>query len=344
MRIIGALSALCLLLAALSSAQGASVTFTNPLLAPGADPWVIVRDGWYYYTDTQVDRIDLRRTRILDELRRAERKTIWRAPASGPNSMSIWAPELHWVGDRWYLYYTATTQDDNDANRRIFVLESETADPFGLWKDRGKLLVPAADDAYAIDGTLHQASDGRLYFLWSGRERSEKGPQNIYIAAMENPWTLRSPRVRISTPEHEWEKHGWEVNEGPEVLERDGRLFVVYSGSGYLTAEYCLGLLEHRGGDLLDSAAWVKSPQPVFSAVLTGSKKVFGPGHCSFFKSPSGNEDWIIYHARSKLDMKRTPRDIRAQRFTWKPDGTPDFGRPVLPGAELTNPAGELEH
>lgn len=332
-----------LLIAALYSfATGAfGAEYTNPLVIPGADPWVVRHEGWYYYTDTRVNRIELRRSKKLAELRDAESKTIWRAPHSGPNSRSIWAPELHRVKNRWFVYYTATDENQSDAKRRIYVLESETTDPFGAWRDRGKLIVPPAEDAYAIDGTLYQQRNGKLYFLWSGRDRSEAGPQNTFIAEMENPWTLRSPRVRISTPEYDWEKHGWAVNEGPQVLEHGNRLYVVYSASGYSTPHYCLGLLTYRGGNLLDAKAWQKSSTPIFTAVLDRSPKIYGPGHCSFFKSPDGREDWIIYHARDLEDIHKRPRDVRAQKFRWAVDGRPVFDRPLAPGVPTRAPSGE---
>jgi hypothetical protein len=90
----------------------------------------------------------------------------------------------------------------------------------------------------------------------------------------------------------------------------------------------------------MDPASWKKSPQPVF----TQSKEngVYAPGHNSFFKSPDGREDFILYHANSKpgLGCGRF-RSPRAQRFSWKKDGTPDFGVPVKEGVELPAPSGE---
>ncbi len=67
--------------------------------------------------------------------------------------------------------------------------------------------------------------------------------------------------------------------------------------------------------------------------------KAFGPGHNGFFKSADGKEDWIIYHANLEPGQgcgnRRAPR---AQPFTWKADGTPDFGRPVKAGVEIPGP------
>ena len=323
-----------------ATTAAAQPTFTNAIVIPGADPWIVIKDGSYWFTATAGNRIDIRRSRTLAGLGAATPATIWRAPATGPKSRDVWAPEFHRVGKRWLVYFTATDEQSTDANRRIYALESATDDLQGRFIDRGRVAVPG-DDHYAIDGTLLQRSDGRLFFLWSGRERSEKGPQNIYIAPMSDPWTINGPRVRLSTPDHDWEKHGWHVNEGPEVLQQGGKTFVVYSGSGYTTPEYSLGLLRNTDGDLLNPLSWTKSVTPVFAAYEGKDGQVFGPGHNGFFKSPDGSEDWIVYHAWDKRDTRGLQRSARAQRFTWRADGTPDFGRPIPPGVPLPVPAGE---
>jgi hypothetical protein len=76
-------------------AAGTKETFTNPVLPSGPDPWVAQRDGWYYYTNTLGDRIALWKTRDMAWLADASPVTVWRAPENGPNSTSVWAPELH---------------------------------------------------------------------------------------------------------------------------------------------------------------------------------------------------------------------------------------------------------
>ncbi|HTE12138.1 MAG TPA: family 43 glycosylhydrolase, partial [Chitinophagaceae bacterium] len=63
-------------------------------------------------------------------------------------------------------------------------------------------------------------------------------------------------------------------------------------------------------------------------------------GHNSFFVSPNGKENWILYHANTNpgdgCGNKRSPR---AQRFTWNTDGTPHFGTLVKEGTVLAAPA-----
>ena len=128
------------------------------------------------------------------------------------------------------------------------------------------------------------------------------------------------------------------VNEGPQFLQHNNRLFIVYSASGCWTDAYALGLLSFDGSDLLDSSSWHKSAQPVFKASL--KNKVYAPGHNSFFKSPDGKQDWTLYHANDKAGegcgMYRSPR---AQQFTWHKDGTPNFGEPVKTDVVINIPS-----
>jgi GH43 family beta-xylosidase len=314
--------------------------FTNPIVRSrsAADPWMIYKDGYYYFTFTTGGSVVIWRSKTITGLEEGNKVTIWRAPKTGPNARDVWAPEIHFVKGKWYVYYTAT--DGPDANRRQFVLEAKTSDPQGEYIDRGRLIVPEEDE-YAIDGTIFQAKKGALYFLWSGREKSKGGPQNIYIAPMSNPWTISGPRVKLSTPTYDWEKHGWQVNEGPEVLQKNGKTFVVYSASGGTTENYCLGMLTNTDGDFLKAESWSKSPVPVFAKYKGPDGVVYTPGHNSFCKSPDGKEDWIIYHAKDISDNTWGNRTARAQRFTWNADDTPNFGHPIPPGVPLPLPSGE---
>jgi GH43 family beta-xylosidase len=320
-------------------------TFTNPLLASGADPWSIYKDGYYYYTNTLGDRIDIWKTKSLADLKTAERRTIWVPPAGTQYSKEIWAPEIHFIQGKWYVYFAA--DDGKNDNHRLYVLENTSANPLeGKWTFKGK--ISDASDKWAIDGSVFE-HNGQLYMVWSGWEGDTNGRQDLYIAKLKNPWTIEGNRVRISHPEHAWERHGdlndpnnpphVDVNEGPQVLLHKNKLFIVYSASGCWTDFYALGLLTASAdSDLLHGASWKKSSEPVFQQ--SEANKVFAPGHNSFFKSPDGKEDWILYHANSEpgqgCGKHRSPR---AQKFTWNTDGTPAFGEPVKEGIVLQVPS-----
>lgn len=322
-------------------------TFTNPLLPSGADPWAIYHGGYYYYTHTTGHNLTLWKTKSLAELKTAEKKVVWTPPATGLNSREIWAPELHYLQGKWYLYYSA--DDGANLNHRVWVLENSSPDPLqGTWLDRG-VITDAASDRWAIDGSVFE-NKGKLYFIWSGWEGKENGRQNIYLAPMRNPWTLSSARVLVSAPTYEWERNGdipsstnpshVDVNEGPEVLHHGNKLFLVYSASGCWTDYYALGMLTaSANSNLLDPKSWTKNPKPIFQQSV--ANKVYAPGHNSFFTSPDGKQSWLLYHANDAPDQGcgrfRSPR---MQPFTWRADGTPDFGQPVSVGQVLAQPSG----
>jgi GH43 family beta-xylosidase len=308
-------------------------TFTNPLLPDGADPWVIFNNGYYYYTNTTGQNLTLWRTKDFTNLAQAEKKVVWTPPASGPNSRDIWAPELHQLNKKWYLYYTATDKaKPGDLNRYVFVLENESANPIeGNWTDKGKVNT----NYTGLDGSVFE-HNGKVYFLYSGYV----GPQsNLFIAEMINPWTISKKQVELTRPTYAWEKYdGREICEGPQFLRgKNGRLHIIYSASACWDDNYSLGMLtSNETSDLLDPASWKKSATPVFSKSV--ENRVFGPGHNCFTKSPNGQEDWIIYHAKDQANGECKNRTPRAQPFFWKPDGSPDFGIPVASGKEVSKP------
>lgn len=319
-----------------------STVFQNPLLPSGPDPWVAQKDNFYYYTHTLGDRIAIWKTGKMTELNKATPKTVWTAPSSGPNARNVWAPEIHFLDNKWYAYYTAGASTDL-STQRSYVLENAAADPTtGTWTDKGQIKDPAAD-FFAIDGTVF-THNGSNYFLYSGHPTASDNTQNIYIARMANPWTLATGRTLISSPSYAWERIGAPpaVNEAPEILKNTaGRVFLVYSASGCWTDDYALGMLTLKeGGDPLNAADWVKTATPVFSK--KGSTSTYGPGHNTFFKSKDGTEDWILYHANNAPGQGcGDARNPRMQKFTWNSDGTPNFGEPLPINTPIKKPAGE---
>lgn len=311
----------------------ASPDFLNPLVRQRADPQVTLdADGYYYFTATvpEYDRIELRRAHALDELGAAQAKVVWRRHASGPMSANIWAPELHRIDGKWFLYFTAG-RADAPFDVRLYVLENAAADPLeGEWIERGQL--KTGWESFALDATTF-ALKGQRYLAWAQRPPSaEKHMTAIYIARMDTPVSITGPAVLLTTPEYAWEKVKFDVNEAPAVLVKNGRVFMTYSASA-TDANYAMGMLAAQAGaNLLDAASWTKSPVPVFASSATNSQ--YGPGHNSFTTSVDGKTDILVYHARNYRDIVGDPlfdpnRHTRAQAISWRQDGTPDLGVPV---------------
>ncbi len=291
------------------------------LVPDGEDPWVISHAGSLYYctVDRLKQKILVSRFTRLEEMATAELVQVWPAnQGNAPQYLEIWSPELQWLDGKWYIYFAL--YNGQNGKERMYVLQGTSGDPQGAYELKGQLEIPT--DRWAIDGSVLPVPGHGKYFIWSGWEAFTNTSQNIYIARMSDPCTIASERVCISRPTYAWEKSGYpHVNEGPQALIRDGRIFIIYSASGSWTDDYCLGQLTYLGGDPLDPAAWRKEPQPVFAKTDT----IFGPGHASFVRS--GDQDYIVYHA-ARSSGAGWARQIRAKPFTWHPDGSPDFGRP----------------
>jgi GH43 family beta-xylosidase len=321
---------------ALRAMKQTPVTFKNPL-GTGADPFVTQWNGNYYMTRSTGGAVWINRAAALEDIHAnspgSDTILAWDPPSGRNYSAEIWAPELHRIGESWYIYVAAS--NGTNETHRMHVLERNAVDPFGAYTYKGQIVLPT--DRWAIDGTVFEWQ-GSLYYVWSGWPGFQNGQQNLYIAEMENAWTPRTDRVLLSSPQYAWERHGLSINEGPQILIENGKLHIIYSASGFWTPEYALGRLTYNGnGSLLNPASWSKSTQPVFQ----GASGVVGVGHASFVKSPDGTEDWIVYHAhKDPVPSTGEIRDVRIQPFTFNLDGTPNFGSPLPTGTMIRVPSG----
>lgn len=327
--------------------------FKNPVInGDHADPFVAQKDGNYYFLYTRGGDISISKTRAMSQLGNATDKVVWTPSQNTPYSADLWAPELHFLAGKWYIYFAAAERGVDDSNR-MFVLENGNADPTqGTWTFKGRIF-DAADDQWAIDGSIVTIGD-KNYLVWSGWESpADKYKQFIYIAPMSNPWTLSGPRVKISSPTNVWEKYeptfvGTGVNEGPIALQRDANspLFIIFSASRYSSDNYGLAQIQLKnGGNPLLPGDWINKKQ-VF--VRSDKDGVYGPGHNGFFTSSrtdaSGatqTENWFIYHARSTPNDPNQARTTRMQKLTWEADGSPNFGSAIATSTNIPCPIGE---
>ena len=305
----------------------------NPIVLQRADPYVIRYKGTYYFTGSYpaFDRIALRKASRLEDLQQAEEVVIWKKHETGPMSHLIWAPELHRIQNKWYIYFGAAPNDgqsDDTFNHRIFCLENEAEDPTaGTWVERGK--VETGMDTFSLDATSFELN-GSQYLVWGQQDLDIPGHSNLYIARMENPWTLATTPVMLAKPEYDWECIRFKVCEGPAVITHGDRIYITYSASG-TGPEYAMGMLTaDLDADLLDAASWSKSPNPVFTT--NAEAHMYGPGHNSFTKAEDDVTDVMVYHVRNYTEIVGDPlyepnRQACAKTISWGAEG-PIFGKP----------------
>lgn len=318
-------------------AQGA--TLTNPLLTGPVDPYVIYVNGYYYYTGTTATNIQIWRSATIAGLASATPVTVWTPTAGTPDCCDLWAPELHYINNTWYIYYAA--DGGSDSSHRIFVLQANSSDPLGSYSEantgnpHGQL--SESSNLWAIDPNVFQDSSGKLFAVWSGWPTASGGVQNIYIASMSDPLHISSNRVQISAPTRSWETHGFGVNEGPVGFTHNGKTFITYSASFCGTPNYAVGLLTNNSTDgttYLNASNWTKT-----GPILEQHDSVKGPASFVPIQSEDGTETWFLYHTTpGGCDGTRT---VQAQKMYWDSDGSPLLGYPVDANVPLTSPSGE---
>lgn len=313
----------------------------------------------------QYDRVVLRKAETLEGLQdRSKQVTIWKVgnqgfedskgqPVAG-GQRYIWAPEIHRVGDKWVVYFTEAHKGGDAYNIycHALVLDGDMdpystalkeADGESMWDDYqmrgGSGLTSAITKSFCLDMTYFEdEANGEPYVIWASKGY---GNSRLYLAQVdkEQPWILNSEIIELTRPEFGWENVRYEVNEGPTVLQNNGKIFMCFSASG-TGSEYAIGMMTaEQGADLLDIKNWTKNPYPLLTSRDVDGEE--GPGHNSFTVDKDGNAIFV-YHARptshnyqhcgwdgeKSLHYNSQPledpcRHARLKRVHWAADGTP---------------------
>ncbi|SPE52660.1 hypothetical protein SBV1_1570030 [Verrucomicrobia bacterium] len=297
----------------------------------GQDPEVEFKDGFFNLVQSDGCNIHLRRSATIGGLVTTADQIVL-----SPGCSNLWAPEIHWLSNNWYLYYSLGDDPSPSTSHRVYVAESRGTNATGPYTIRGILFT----NFWNIDGSVFPGTNGQLYFIFSGSPVGAGTTQNIYIAPLSNPYTLGGAPVMISQPTESWEINGAPpaVNEGPFGFTHNGDTFIDYSASGCWTDDYCLGLLRLSGTNLLDPNGWTKSG-PVFVT----QPGAYGTGHNGVFTDANG-QWWNIYHANDLSGQGcGAYRQLRVQRIFWDNSGAPVFGSPVPLGSWISDDTNFLD-
>lgn len=304
-----------------------------PLIEQRADPFVYKHiDNYYYFTASvpTYDSIELRRSKTIKGLKNAEIVKIWHKHKSGPMSQHIWAPEIHFLDGKWFIYFAASEKTDI-WKLRPYVLECQGQNPLvDKWEELGQMK-PADHDKksfidFSLDGTVFE-NNGKRYFCWAEKTGGQFGASNLYLSEMESPIKLKTAQFMLTTPDYDWERVDFWVNEGPAVIKNNGKIFITYSASATGSC-YCMGMLEaEENSDLLDRNSWKKYREPVLKSDYI--RDIYGPGHNSFTFDEKG-DPITLYHARDYDKIEGDPlydpnRHTRVLKVKFDAYGTPIF-------------------
>ena len=319
-------------------------TFRNPIADfDTPDPFITYdrETGYYYSLFTRHDYLEIFRSKhVADIIRGGQSKVIYRPDGEKDGIWGdLWAPEMHRGSDGGWYIYTSGRITQGRGPKRMIVLRALTPDPFGDWEFVGM----PTPDIFSIDPTSYIAKDGKQY-LCNSRVDETLG-QVLDIYEMRSPTELNTERwANVAVAEKEWELvppyvGDWACVEGGFFVEKNDRLFLIYSANGCWSDHYLLGVLEHVGGDLCDKANWKKHDKPL----LVYGNGVYGPGHASFFYSPDGSELWCAYHGLKRHNENAEPdtRYMNVQRVDFDETGYPVMGQAVGYETDIPCPSGE---
>lgn len=245
----------------------------------------------------------------------------------------FWAPEFHIVGGRLTIFFMpcyngSNGQPDMWTGRASIIQLKQDAqgndlDPAvpGNWtkaekvlRSDGSILNPVQN--ISLDMTYFEDS-GQSYYAWQMLG-------SVFIAKMDpaNPTRLTSAPVRILPPEFAWDNV---IAEGPNVLAKDGTLYMIYSGSS-VGDSYTTGLITAKAGanvDLTSPTAWTKLNYPVQKSGMFNGAWQLGTGHGMWSTDEDGNILYV-FHARTS-NRGLTGRDTFVRRVHFASDGMPIF-------------------
>ncbi|POS71558.1 alpha-L-arabinofuranosidase II [Diaporthe helianthi] len=270
------------------------------------DPWIVAAHGRFYLTFTLGNRVEIWQSAQLENFWECQKSVIWQPPPGSPWSADIWAPELHYLNEAWYIYTCAAPPDVGNPGHRTVLLKSSNPDPMDPsgWQFLGPLR--GMPDHWSIDATVFSVGGHDLYCCWSGWPLGDHSDtqQDLFLAKMASPEkAIRDTLVCISKADQAWERpddgrRG--VNEGPTWVNFSGFRGIVYSAHGSWTSDYKLALLALTGQDPLRPESWIKRQAPLLVSDRHRGGP-FGPGHASFLPSPY-NDGRIscVYHGTEK--------------------------------------------
>lgn len=260
----------------------AGATYSNPLREEnGSDPFIAYSGGYYYLMTTTWTDIQITRATTLAGLTDGETKVVYQ-DSEASRCCNLWAPEVHFLDGKWWIYYTAGNDVDL-TGQKMHVLEGMCARSFNITPTSSDLLTggetPFDDYSYggqlleewSIDGSILRVSD-KKYLTYSCQR---EGRQSLCLAEMNSPTSVGTPAI-LTVPTESWETQGeFPVAEGPVALYHENEIYIVYTGSQCWSPDYQLGYLRYDGsGDPLSTSSWSKTG-PVFSSA-NGN---FGTGH-----------------------------------------------------------------
>lgn len=253
-----------------------------------------------------------------------------------PIMHSFWAPEIHEINGNLTVLFMAGYGNQWSNGKAVYMQLKKDANgydldptdpanwttPIPIYRPDGAALATTASGGVgmSLDMTYFQDADGQSYYAWQQLGAT-------YIARMDpsNPARTTSYPVRIVAPEYAWNVT---IAEGPNVTMRDGKLYLMFSGSAVgVTYTTGLAVADASGSDLTDPASWTVLNYPIQKSGPFNGAMQLGTGHGMWSEDEDGNQIYV-FHAYADQHLggtNATGRDMFVRRVHWASDGYPVF-------------------
>ncbi len=298
-----------------SNAQVGNVTYTH-------DPSIIKQDGSYYIFSTGYG-IPIRRSNDLYNWQSIGSvfTTIpdW-ALDEIPGATNIWAPDISFRNNTYYLYYSISTFG---SNRSCIGLATNTTlapnDPDYAWIDQGKVICSKSYNNWnAIDPNLVMDDSGSVWLsfgsFWSGIKMVALDSTTMKPES-ENP-SLISLARRSTDP----------AIEAPFIIRKNGYYYLFVSFDNCCrgvesTYKIMVGRSSQVTGPYVDRAGNQMLSEGG-TLLLHSTDRWRGPGHNAVLME--NDSDWLIYHAYDA--QNNGIPTLRIRSLAWTADGWPVVG------------------
>lgn len=245
----------------------------------------------------------------------------------------LWAPDIYYKNDRFYLYYSVSAFGKNTSG--IGVAVNKTLDPKAddyAWIDYGIVLqsVPNRDNWNAIDPAIVEDDQGNAWMsfgsFWDGLKLVKLDDDMVRLAQPEEWYTLAKRERSHSIPDSD---AGDAAIEAPFIFKKNGYYYLFVSfdkccrgmestynvrvgRSKNVTGPY----LDRKGKSMLDGGG---------SLVIAGNKNWVALGHNAAYTFD--NNDYLVLHAYETAD--NALQKLRILPILWD-DGWPQVNEADL--------------
>lgn len=266
------------------------VGFTNPVYASNfPDPLILTgpdgaptEDGQYWAYATNGNGANVQTLTSKDLI-------TWE---QGPDALpklpdwstpgKVWAPEVIKHPDGRYLMYYTTRAPEPDHQCVGLAIGDAPGGPFV--DDHDGPLICESEQGGSIDAHPYVDRDGNRYLYWKNDGNHVGVDSYISVQRLDETGTelVGEPR-QLFKQDQPWEGP---LVEGPFLWERGGTYFMFYSGNGFTSPDYAVGIATADN----PLGPFTKQPEPI----LVANDVAAGPGHNALFAKDG--RVWMVYH------------------------------------------------